>query len=51
MSLELQGLIDKTMQDSCMLEEYVTGDSDLAVCMDIHGEQLVGHLPPTNRTK
>jgi hypothetical protein len=28
-SLELQGLIDKTMQGSqhkCMLEEYVTGD-------------------------
>ena len=38
-SLELQSLIDETMQGSeerCMLEEYVTGDSDLAVCMDIH---------------
>ena len=37
-SLDLQGFIDKTMQGSqekCMLEEYVTRDSDLA---DIHGE-------------
>jgi hypothetical protein len=25
-------------QEKCMLEEYVTGESDLAVCMDIHGE-------------
>ena len=41
-SLELQGLIDKTMQGSkekCMLEEYVTGDSDLAVCMEKIGRK------------
>ena len=25
-------------QEMCMLEEYMTGDSDLAVCKDIHGE-------------
>ena len=33
--------IDETMQGSeerCMLVEYVTWDSDLAVCMDIHAE-------------
>ena len=33
----LQGLIDKTMgvHEACPLEEYVNGDGDLPVCLDV----------------
>ena len=35
--MALQGLIDKTMSGhkACPLEEYVNGDSDLPVCLDV----------------
>ena len=35
--MALQGLIDKTMSghEACPLEEYVNGDSDLTVCLDV----------------
>ena len=35
--MALQGLIDKTMSghEACPLEEYVNGDSDLPVCLDV----------------
>ena len=39
-SLELQELIDQTVnsEERCMIAEYVNGDSDLPVCMDVHGD-------------
>ena len=35
--MALQGLIDKTMSghEACPLEEYMNGDSDLPVCLDV----------------
>ena len=38
--LELQELIDQTVnsEERCMIAEYVNGDSDLPVCMDVHGD-------------
>ena len=39
-SLELQELINHTVSSDqcCGIDEYVNGDSDLPVCMDIHGD-------------
>ena len=37
---ELQALIDKTMtaQEKCAVDEYVNGDDDLAVCVDLDSD-------------
>lgn len=33
--MELEGLIDKTGGDSCTVDEFLTGDSDLPVCVEM----------------
>lgn len=33
--MELEQLIEKTGADSCTVEEFVTGDSDLSVCAEM----------------
>ena len=36
--LELDRLIDETGDGGCSTQEFVCGDDDLQVCVDIYGE-------------